>query len=753
MSRLKSPFQTPLPSSMDHRGIAALFRTGTTAEQVAFIQGCPDFPFKEQAVSLAQSSSPGTTELALSMVAMALAYGRAPVLGAEISLAAHTLLREALDRLGPDVILRTTVSDAAANAVNALNMSGRHEDVVTFVNSVESLYESDRENGPSIRIARITALYELGQIDEVRKYMEAERRRGVSGPARVEFDRIDARMQCIVREVRELAIKQPTTTSSAGLAATHGWVSGLVDRLTSILSGNSREMNLWQIMKMNRDAMAIFTDPKKDRDPEHLRSSLVTLTAVRRWSQAHDAKSEENDALWGTYLCQSRLGFPAAAAAALQDLRRNVEQARSSIKDPMKRAGFSKTYPHLFEALCKMLNDAGKPAELLDAIEGAKGRAVADLLVEKLGKAVDERQMLEPVALLPSLMKRLRAHYLSFFVDEDATYAVLVAKDGSVHAAPEVPIGRAAVKALAAQIGSANNRQRIDDVLAPLLEWLGDAMDDGLIADGDHLCYAPDEHLHHVPLQGVTVRGQPLVSWLSLSRTHGARALAMSLRRAPTKPSGYVVVEVPSRQNLEAFFDAPDFLRALRMPRDWLHTHLDGTALERLEATPAALRKLDLRNKVVHFAAHGTFFSESPYSKSGVLLAGSNGLPDDTAGELPEGTLTPQRLLEDSFDVSGSHVTLQACVTGLAEEGIGGDALGLDWALSQAGASSLLVSHWAVAVDLSSDFCVTFYKNWLTDGHARGAAWRETVDAFIRADGAHADLDAWSAFSLSGDWR
>jgi CHAT domain-containing protein len=44
------------------------------------------------------------------------------------------------------------------------------------------------------------------------------------------------------------------------------------------------------------------------------------------------------------------------------------------------------------------------------------------------------------------------------------------------------------------------------------------------------------------------------------------------------------------------------------------------------------------------------------------------------------------------------------CSTRLSKEGTGGDALGLEWALLLAGASSVVTAHWDVPLSSSSEF-------------------------------------------------
>jgi len=100
-------------------------------------------------------------------------------------------------------------------------------------------------------------------------------------------------------------------------------------------------------------------------------------------------------------------------------------------------------------------------------------------------------------------------------------------------------------------------------------------------------------------------------------------------------------------------------------------------------------------------------------------------------------------------------MTLQACVSGLSEEGVGGDALGLEWSMLMAGASSVLSTHWYIPVDSSATFCINFYDKWLLNGLSRAQAWRSAVldqmDDNKAFDGDRAYH--WASFSLAGDWR
>jgi len=759
-----------MPTAYTKQEIVNLFHKGNRIEMADFISNCPEFPLKSQAVEMVKWDMPGAQALALGMVSQGLAFGREANVGAEVAMAAHTLAQEDFDKHGPAVILPVTPSRLAYEAMHALNVAGRYNDAVEFANEVEPIYDDEPENGPSIRVAKITALFEQNRIDEARKLIAEERDRGLKGPHLIELGRLEGNINMITDDVTRFATEKSPTIANVDLADENARQRHVMDAITEILAGSGEEMNEWKAMKLIRDGTSIFTDSEKAYDPSFIRESLAKLVLARKWARDNNSRPNESDALWGIYLCYSRLDQPADAAAALQSLRENIEEMRANIASPLERGGVSKMYPYLFEALCQKLTQSRQPLALLDAMEGAKGRAVADLAVERSGKPVDDRELARPALRLPELMKRIGANYLSFFVDDEATYAALVAKDGTVHAAKSIPIGKTQIREAALYVDPrkwgvnpndpmAARIEPTTDSLEPLLEWLEPYYDSGLLAEGDHICYSPDEHLHHVPLHYLPFRGKPLAATFSVSRTHGAYAISLVLERPQvTFPTKFTAIEVPTIQNTSK----TEFMEALHKVPAWLDENLEGGVLKGEKATVDVLQLLVLSNRVVHFATHGLYPEEgtpkemNPYRESGLLLAGPDGLPDEKSvafGEKSENILTPEQLMDLKLDLTGSHVALEACVSGLAAEGIGGDALGMDWAFTQAGASSLLVSHWKVNVVMAAEFFVRFYRHWLLERLSKAEAWRRTIMDLWEAGGKLGETRSWAAFSLCGDWR
>jgi CHAT domain-containing protein len=92
-------------------------------------------------------------------------------------------------------------------------------------------------------------------------------------------------------------------------------------------------------------------------------------------------------------------------------------------------------------------------------------------------------------------------------------------------------------------------------------------------------------------------------------------------------------------------------------------------------------------------------------------------------------------------------------VSGLSREGVGGDALGMEWAMIQAGAASVLSSHWDVSAPLAATFLDAFYEQWLDKKRSRAEALSATIASLRAAGGRGATTSSWAAFSLTGDWR
>lgn len=191
-------------------------------------------------------------------------------------------------------------------------------------------------------------------------------------------------------------------------------------------------------------------------------------------------------------------------------------------------------------------------------------------------------------------------------------------------------------------------------------------------------------------------------------------------------------------------------------PVEWLRRRMPGEVVDDAGADVGRVSTLPLTQRIVHFSTHGVFPDfRSPFDYSGIVLATDGELPDETAVAAAadsSAVLTPSKVLDTGLELAGSHVSLMACVSGLSREGRGGDALGLEWALIQAGATSVLASHWYISARQAAEFFERFYEHWIVDGLSRAAAHARAMQDLKRRHGDE-HVDVWAAFSLVGDWR
>lgn len=777
--------------------VLGLLRSGTPAERQAFLAQLPPASFKDSAAGLFGSSHPGMVVVAITPLIQEYCFGSHPELGAVLADAVHERAIEVKRSVPDHGLLPTTLSGLACHHVRALAQLGRSADVLDATGRYLPLYEAmgERENLSTLKVLRIEALVNLARIDEAQAALQdpALLEDPVNGiearrlERRVDQYRADATqtgaewqpasaapppstLQAMLNKVLEIgdmgelgaAVRQQIEARQhldPADPAQHARLLAMLSQGEQLLTRGAGAGSELALRARIRNASAIFVQAQPD--PATIRRSLAELEAGLAEARAAGFAEHEHDALWGLYLCHNRLGQPGKAADALIALRGGLERLRRGIQDPMRRGGIFSTYRYLFHALCEQLHKSGRAADLLEAIESSKGRLIADRLTAASGQVMDDAATYRDVTRLPELARREGFHYLTYFVDEACVYAVLVSKHGTLHVPPPAPIGQAELRAAAAcvcpaswQAGAAGPAAQ----LAPLVAWLSDLLAQGVITAGDHLCYSADDDFNNVPLHYLHFGGGILLDHFSVSRVQSAFHLQRLLQRAPAgAPSSFVGVVVPMLDDLQG--PAADaFLKNLDAPPKWLAEHgLAGRSIRLAEATPARLAREGLAGRIVHFSAHGWFPPQggNPYRESFLLLADEHGLPEQArvASGQHAGRLTPAGILEAGLDLADSHVSMMACVSGLAREGIAGDALGLDWAFIQAGATSLVSTHWEVGAAAAARFFTRFYSRWVDDGQPRAAAFRATMRELLQGDHGAPALQQWAAFSLTGDFR
>jgi CHAT domain-containing protein/tetratricopeptide (TPR) repeat protein len=163
---------------------------------------------------------------------------------------------------------------------------------------------------------------------------------------------------------------------------------------------------------------------------------------------------------------------------------------------------------------------------------------------------------------------------------------------------------------------------------------------------------------------------------------------------------------------------------------------MTSLVLTRGGASEAAVRAVDWRDvAVAHFATHALIDGEGQ-ARTALALAPNRG--DD-------GFLTSAEVAALRFN--GALVVLSGCET-LGGQILGGEGLrGLVGPLFEAGARTVVVTHWSIGDRTVLPFVDRFYAN-MAAGQSVGDALRQTKLAAIR-DGAR--ISDWAAFTVIGD--
>lgn len=777
-----------------------------------FVENCPDNSFRQTMKPLAGSDQPGMVIVAMTQLVMIYCQGLNPQIGVTLARATHRYAREIFESGQDPNLLKTTLSNLACQYVNALNILGRSEEVIAFTDRYIPFYDSigENENLPTLKSARINALIALGRIDEADQMLKDPKLRG-SWSNDIEVDRLEKKISLLKSKITEIEpyTKGPENTQNGNQlidilksAISHSFedefqkkelldlagkldpdnridpqnpegfrqLSDLLKTGENFITRGSAVESEWTIKGKIREASGIFVlDPHPPQ--QKIRQSLEVLESCISWSMKNGLPELENDALWGKYLCHSRLDEHSLAADTLIRLRINLEDIRRQISDPLERGGAFSTYPHLFGALCEKLQLAGRTEDLLEAIEASKGRGIADILTMESGQTVADGNIYAAVKNVSAMTLQHGFHYLTYYVDDEKTYSVLVSKAGKIHSMPPIAISKSIIREAAQNVDPRNWGEPKDydpgtliedtsEVMSPLIEGLGALMDQGIIENGDHICYSSDDSFNNVPLNYLKLNGTCIVDHVSVSKIQNAFHLEKILQMTEFQsPVGCVSFIVPTIQNTKKK-NWVKMRENLWKPVRWLQAHIpDYSVYENENGTIQQLRDYKRAHHILQFCTHGIFpnlnEAQNPFYQSGLVLSDGNSLPDEDAvvqGSY-ENVLTPSKIFDLGLKFTDCHVSVMACVSGLSREGIGGDALGLDWAFIQAGAASLLSSHWYVSAELAAAFFERFYYHWLSKDKSRASAHRAAIQDLRSQKGILSQPYCWAAFTLTGDWR
>ena len=457
------------------------------------------------------------------------------------------------------------------------------------------------------------------------------------------------------------------------------------------------------------------------------------------------------DSRWVETILLRRLGRDAEALGKLAWLAQEIGAVRLRIPDPRWRAGLAVYLKHLPWVMAQTAFRLGDGAALLHAMETSKARILAEL--RDAHPAMDAPR--EPRAFLDAVRSGLaagrRRHVLAFLADTTAdqlepgavgVLAALVTADGEV-LAREIPLAPPQIVAALAQIQKrirggqtpwwkgidpAHPEERLFDhviaAVSPLVGWLAPLLGTHL-KEGDTLIVSPDGPIHNVPFAMLTLAGAPLIDRFAIVSIPSSALL--TAQKAAERPGRALAVLAPSpseRTHGETYASEAKTLSS------FLSTAIVSDITDAKQVASPPLPAL------LHVAAHGEANSKRPLAASGLRL-----------GEGPMTLFTAEEM--GALALSGAHVSLRACLVGIATEVTSREALGFVWAIFGAGCASLVSALCAVNIESGQRFFAYFYEAWLAGNATRADAYRKACLALRAEGGPFAHPYHWAAFTLS----
>jgi hypothetical protein len=474
------------------------------------------------------------------------------------------------------------------------------------------------------------------------------------------------------------------------------------------------------------------------------------LDGMARLQEALEARGRRNDTMsvaWLRSVLLERRNTLPEARTIVERIRDDLEYQRTGTRDLGLKASVTGAFSRLAARLTALRYATGaSAAEIFDAIEWGKGRALAD--------SADVH--LPDLATFTEAVGDRRLHYLTFIVDQDAVYGMLVVAHGRpVVQHIQLPRAEGALKIAVIKMRRFS-REGWADGVRTLLGWLPAPTDDGPIRLGDTVLIAPHGDLHLVPLHALPVSdGGSLAPRTAVVRVHSAAMVLKALEAPAPVPHKHLAARVPHTSDPPNHGAIVAEVHAALKPTP-------GTVLEEGEADADAIWSQISPGTLVHFTTHGDIRTstgtENPYEDAGIALAYRRQVPT-IVNALDDDHLFTSRRLQQYLDsdppglnrLAGTHITLQACVSGYARANPQGDAVGLEWSFLLGGAASVISTHWHVELPAASRLCAAFYREWLRKPDiGRAEAWRRAIAAERNTDPGD---DNWRAFTLTGMWQ
>lgn len=199
--------------------------------------------------------------------------------------------------------------------------------------------------------------------------------------------------------------------------------------------------------------------------------------------------------------------------------------------------------------------------------------------------------------------------------------------------------------------------------------------------------------------------------------------------------------------SVDSYTSVPSQFRSELVPLSWnvsevkkITEHISGTVYTGKEASERVFKENAEQYDILHLAMHAFVDHQDPTRSRLMFTSTSDSTEDDM--------LHAFELFD--MDISARMVVLSACETGIGEFKEGEGVMSLGNAFAYAGAPSIVMSHWNVDDQSTSQLMDLFYKG-LSEGKAKDVALRDARIKFLESS---TDITQkpiyWGSFVLVG---
>ena len=452
-------------------------------------------------------------------------------------------------------------------------------------------------------------------------------------------------------------------------------------------------------------------------------------------------------------LVYNSLGRYADAEKTLFAAIEVLESLRTKTLSDDQKISIFETQTQTYRLLQQALIAQNKINAALEISERSRARAFIELLASKNSGNIDNQQAVKPpnVEQIKQIAKVQNATLVQYSVNESNLYIWVIKPTGKIAfkqvdlKSLNTPLARLVNKSrLSIGAGGrgikvepkdeSSKKQNLQKLYEVLIEPIASLLPTN---PDEHVIFIPHDSLFLVPFVALqdkdgkyliekhTILTAPAIQVLDLThqqrqKVTGKDVLVMG---NPIMPK----VGIPPVQ-LQPLLGAEK--EALTIANLFKIKAITGK-----DATKAAFKQKLSSARIIHLATHGLLDDADKSIPSAIALAPTSN---------DNGLLTPAEIFD--LKINAELVVLSACDTGRGA--ITGDGVvGLSRSLITAGASSVIVSLWAVPDSPTSELMTEFYQQWQKNPD-KAAALRNAMLITMKK---HPQPRDWAAFTLIGE--